>query len=388
MAAMSLLLAHVGWAASKYKILHAFGASHDGAGLWCSLVQDKSLNLYGTTSGGGAYGYGTVFELVAGAGGRWDERVLRNMANGDPKGDEPNGGLILDPAGNLYGTTLQGGPRQNGVVFELTVTRGGWKDTVLHAGGSWASVVMDGAGRLYGTTETNVFELIRGSHGWNKTVLHRFVTQGDGDGAFAPVILDASGNLYGTTKGGGIGTRCGGNGCGTVYELRPTQSGWEEKIVHDFTNDGKDGAVPGWGALFMDAKGSLYGTTASGGCCGGVVFKLTPQTDGRWKETILYEFPGGTNGFEPNAGVVMDKAGNLYGTTDYGGDPNCGCGIIYKLSPGPKGKWTYTVLHEFGIGNDGGVPEGNLVIDSQGNLYGGTVLGGTYGGGVVFELTP
>jgi len=119
-----------------------------------------------------------------------------------------------------------------------------------------------------------------------------------------------------------------------------------------------------------------------------VVFKLTPQSGGRWKETILYNFQKGVTGFSPNAGVVMDKAGNLYGTTDYGGDPSCDCGVIYKLAPGPKGKWAYTVLHEFGIGNDGGVPEGNLVMDSKGNLYGGTVLGGTYGGGVVFELTP
>ena len=278
----------------------------------------------------------------------------------------------------------------------------GWTDDVLYAfgeqssDGGWptAGLVRDKAGNLYGTTPKpgGVFELSPSTNGWKETVIYQFCLSNlacvDGVAPYAGLILDASGNLYGTTSGGGIGTRCGGDGCGTVYELRPTQSGWEEKIVHDFTNDGKDGAVPGWGALFMDAKGNLYGTTASGGCCGGVVFKLAPQTDGRWKETILYEFPGGTHGFEPNAGVVMDKAGNLYGTTDYGGDPYCGCGIIYKLSPGHNGKWTYTVLHEFGIGNDGGVPEGNLVIDSKGNLYGGTVLGGTYGGGVVFEITP
>lgn len=133
----------------------------------------------------------------------------------------------------------------------------------------------------------------------------------------------------------------------------------------------------------MDKAGSLYGTTSGGGCCGGVVYKMTPEGDGRWQETILYEFQGGASGYEPNAGVVMDEAGSLYGTTDYGGS---GCGVIYRLAPKTNGRWEYTVLHTF-EGIDGCVPEGNLVLDQRENLYGGTVLGGTTGNGVVFELT-
>lgn len=136
----------------------------------------------------------------------------------------------------------------------------------------------------------------------------------------------------------------------------------------------------------MDGTGNLYGTTQGGGCCGGVIYKLTLQPDGHWKEKILYEFKGGAKGYLPNAGVVMDKAGNLYGITDAGGYGDCG--VIYKLAPQPTGKWAYTVLHTFGQGDDGCMPEGNLAIDQYGNLYGGTVLGGAYGAGVVFQLTP
>jgi uncharacterized repeat protein (TIGR03803 family) len=195
---------------------------------------------------------------------------------------------------------------------------------------------MDKAGNLCGTTETTAFELSLSSGGWKETVLHRFgIRKSDGAAPFAGLILDTSGNLYGTTERGGIG--CAGQGCGVVYEIQHTASGWHEKVLHYFDNNGNDGVTPGWGALIMDAMGSLYGTTASGGCCGGTVFKLTPGADGRWKETILYDFQGGAGGLEPAAGVVMDQAGNLYGTTISGG--TC-CGVVYKLPPGAKGKRT------------------------------------------------
>jgi uncharacterized repeat protein (TIGR03803 family) len=406
LATVALTLCLPAEAEPKYQVLHSFNGT-DGTGPCGGVIVDGKGNVYGATASGGnmqkcnGYGCGVVFELARQHSNHWTETMLYSFADGTD-GAVSYGSLVLDASHNLYGTTEFGGTHNVGTAFEVTHGAGGWTDDVLYAfgeqssDGGWptAGLAMDKAGNLYGTTPKpgDVFELSPRTNGWMETVIYQFCLSNpacvDGVGPYAGVILDAAGNLYGTTSGGGTGTRCGGDGCGTVYELRPTQSGWEEKIVHDFTNDGKDGAVPGWGALFMDAKGNLYGTTASGGCCGGVVFKLTPQTDGRWKEAILYEFPGGVDGFEPNAGVVMDKAGNLYGTTDYGGDPYCGCGVIYKLSPGHNGKWTYTVLHEFGIGNDGGVPEGNLVMDSKGNLYGGTALGGTYGGGVVFELTP
>lgn len=157
--------------------------------------------------------------------------------------------------------------------------------------------------------------------------------------------------------------------------------------MHRFDNNGVDGITPGGGALFMDASGNLYGTTAGGGCCGGVTFQLARSEDGHWKEAILCEFPGGEDGEEPGAGVVMDAAGNLYGTTMYGGDPDCDCGVVYKLAPGAKGKWVYTALHAF-TGFDGAQPDANLIVDPRGNLYGTAATGGKYGGGIVFEIMP
>jgi len=235
-------------------------------------------------------------------------------------------------------------------------------------------------------------------------------------GPAAGVIFDGAGNLYGTTISGGIGCAYG---CGTVYELTPESGGkWKETILHRFDNNGTDGVEPGFGALAMDAAGSLYGTTRGGGLnfCGGVgsrpagtapgrpaassgrtpgpqigncgtIFRLTKDAKGHWKETILYNFATGAPGFGPNSGVVIDTAGNLYGMTMYGGDLGCDCGVVYELSPVPKGQWTYTVLHRF-VGSDGAQPDANLILDDEGNLYGTAVTGGQYGGGVAFELTP
>jgi len=145
--------------------------------------------------------------------------------------------------------------------------------------------------------------------------------------------------------------------------------------------------------LAVDGKGELYGTTTQGGpnWCGevtcGTAFKLTPSAGGPWKETILYDFQGAARGYWPGVGVAIDKAGNLYGTAALGGDAS-GCGVLYKLVPGPKDKWKYSVLHTFGGVGDGCLPSGNLAIDSNGDLYGGTIFGGTSGNGIVFELTP
>jgi uncharacterized repeat protein (TIGR03803 family) len=309
-------------------------------------------------------------------------------------GEGPTDGLVLDAAGNLYGTTEgDGGPYKHGTVFELSPGSDGWKETVFHRFGvhdygsdPYAGLAFDGAGNLYGTAPASAFELATDSKGWRETILHEFTGQHrDGEGAFAGVILDTAGNLYGTTEAGGGSNRCGG-GCGTVYQLSPTSDGkWKETILHRFQADW-DGTYPGVGALILDGVGNLYGT-ADGGVTGyGVVFRLSPSSDGHWKETILYNFKGGANGIQPSAGVVMDNAGNLYGTTSAGGS-SCSCGVVYKLTPGSNGKWTYTVLHRF-TGADGAGPNANLILDGQGNLYGTTTTGGAGGYGVAFELTP
>ena len=233
----------------------------------------------------------------------------------------------------------------------------------------------------------SAFELTLGSNGWRAAELHSFTGQnGDGSGPYAAPILDAAGNVYGTTEHGG-GGGCGG-GCGTAYELRPMPEGkWKESILHKFDVHPGDGAFPGVGALVLDSAGRLYGTTDVGGATGnGTIYRLTPQSGGHWKETILYSFKGGASGQEPSAGVVMDEAGNLYGTT-IGGGSGCDCGVVYKLAPGKNGKWTYTVLHTF-VGSDGAEPDANLIVGDKGNLYGTTATGGSGGYGVVFEITP
>jgi len=391
-AVMSLLLAGPAVAGPKYKVLHEFGGRQDGAGVWDSLVFDQKGSLYGTTSGGGAGEYGTVFELAPDKSGNWTETVLYSFR--DPfrtnDGGIPFGGVILDSHGNVYGTTQFGGPYGHGTVFELTHGAEVWTENILYnfcphsgcqdGGSPWAGLTWDRKGNLYGTAGV-VFELSPASGGWHEKVIHRFTKPKDGGGPYAGLILDVAGNLYGTTEGGGAHLY------GTVYEVRHTSSGWKEQVLHSFPSFRGDGRTPGVGALIMDGSGAIYGTTAGGGCCGGVVFRLTPGSGGRWKETILYEFQGGAAGFEPGAGVVMDHAGNLYGTTIAGGSTQCSCGVVYKLAPRAKGKWNYTVLHVF-TGYDGAQPDANLILDSQGNLYGTTATGGVYGGGVVFEITP
>jgi len=382
LSAMAAMLAATAWARPKYKVLHAFTGGKDGGGPGGSLLLDKQGNVYGTD-------VNTVFELTPHAKGKWSLKVLHTFGHGND-GSGPFGGLIFDPEGNLYGTTVAGGgPYKYGTIFELTPGSDGWKEAVLHSFGfnshgccPKAGVVMDNAGNLFGTA-TVAFELSPSSNGWKETVLHHFPSyQGDGSGPYA-VVLDAAGNLYGVTTMGGTSNRCGG-GCGTAYELRRTSGGgWKEHILHDFGTGGDGMVFPG-GTLLLDSAGRLYGT--SYGDFNGRVYRLSRGPDGHWKAAIQYRFTGGANGGGPSGGVVMDKAGNLYGTTTVGGDPNCDCGVVYKLAPGANGKWKYTVLHRF-TGYDGAQP-GQLILDGKGNLYGTTITGGAGGAGVAFELTP
>jgi uncharacterized repeat protein (TIGR03803 family) len=378
-------------------VLHAFTGGNDGGGLWGSLLVDSRGNVYGTTSYGGPNGGGTVFELIPSAGGARTLRSLYNFCSqpGCADGAASTAGLIFDVAGNLYGTTGHGGAYEYGTVFELTQkSAGAWEETVLHsfdtqdgAGAPYGGVAMDPSGTLFGTGAGWAYELSPSSGGWALTGLHSFTGEnGDGSAPIAGVILDPAGNLYGTTEHGGGSKSCGG-GCGTVYQLHPMPDGsWKETILHSFGGPG-DGTFPGVGALILDKSGDLYGTTDVGGPGRyGTVFKLTRRSNGHWKETILYSFTGGVDGNNVSAGVVMGKSGELYGTT-IGGGGKCGCGVVYKVAPQGKGRWKLTVLHRF-TGYDGAQPDANLVIDSKGNLYGTTAIGGAGGYGVAFELTP
>jgi len=401
---LSLLSVLPAWSGSIYRVVHAFGSGNDGGGLWSSVTLDKQGNLYGSTSGGGLYAYGVVFKLTRHQKGTWTETILHNFKNGDPDGSEPNGGLIQDALGNWYGTTDRDGAYHGGTAFQVTHGADGWTDNVIYpfgeqsddGGSPTAGLIMDTAGNLFGTTPKGngsnggtTFQLTRSSGGWNETVIYQFCLSNptcvDGNAPYAGLILDPAGNLYGTTEWGGTG--CVAEGCGTVYEIQRSSGGWKQIVLHRFDNNGRDGVTPGNGALLMDSAGRIYGTTEVGGTFGwGTLFRLTRVADGSWKETILRNFKNDASGSFPASGVVMDKAGNLYGTTTSGGT-QCGCGVVYKLAPGPKGKWTYTLLHTF-TGADGAQPDANLILDDKGNLYGTTATGGTYGGGVVFEITP
>ena len=391
-------------AQSKFKVLHAFGTGSDGAGVWDSVAFDTKGNLYGTTSGGGAYGWGAVFELTPTRHGPWTETVLQSFMLNDPNGSEPLGGVISDTAGNLYGATARGGMYQFGTIFELTPGSDGWTFAVLYdfgtnsndGGGPFDSLVMDKAGDLYGTTGGGgtygggtIFELTPGSGGWTESLPYSFGANGgvggtDPDGG---LILDAMGNLYGVTNNGGDLSCPSGYGCGVVFELvRGSGGSWTEHVLHSFT-----GFANPQGTLAFDSAGNLYGTTLIGGgtgCTGGcgTVYTLTHRSDGKWSYTVLHQFGNGANGNTPVGGVVLDTAGNLYGATGYGGT-GCGCGVVYKLTPTSHGPWTYSILHTF-TGQDGAEPAADLIWDTKGNLYGTTATGGSGGGGVVFELTP
>jgi uncharacterized repeat protein (TIGR03803 family) len=371
----------------KFKVLHAFGNGTDGAGLFGGVVRAANGKLYGTTSGGGLYQYGTVWELTPHASGKWTEKVLHNFKNNDPNGDDLNCTLTVDSAGDLFGTTtMGGGAGVAGTVFEMQPSSKGLTLKVIHrfgkndpANGPFGGVIMDESGNLYGVGGW-AFELSPASDGWKETLIHEFNCQnGDGCGVLDRPILDSAGNLYGSTEHGGTSKNCG-DGCGTVYKLHPlSDRSWKETILHSFGAP-KDGSFPLAGVT-MDALGNLYGTT--GGYNSGTVYELTPQSDGHWKETILHRFRAGSGGNYP-ASIVMDAKGNLYGGTGYGGG-QCNCGVIYELSQQANGTWKYTVLHTFsGYDGTGGGP---IIFDDKGNMY-GTGGGGAYGLGVVFEFTP
>ena len=391
-------------AAAQEKVLHSFlNNGTDGNSPDAGLIRDAAGNLYGTTHWGGTVsscptGCGTVFELTPAAGGTWTEKVLYSFSGG-ADGTAPYAGLIFDAAGNPYGTTSQGGSYDYGTVFELTPTGGGtWTEKVLHSfnyatdgANPYAGLIFDAAGNLYGMTVLGglfnggtVFELTPAVGGsWTESVLHNFGSGTDGANPYAgTLVFDAAGNLYGTTESGGT------SNYGTAFELKPAAGGtWTEKVLHNFNNDGADGADPVAGLVF-DAAGNLYGTTESGGPYNwGTVFELTPTAGGTWTEQVLRNFNNdGTDGFLPSAGLSFDAAGNLYGTTFYGG--TYGGGTVFELTPAAGGTWTEQVLHSFNSdGTDGYQPIAGLILDGAGDLYGTTYAGGSSNVGTVFEIT-
>jgi uncharacterized repeat protein (TIGR03803 family) len=413
MFAIAMLAAVTSAAAQTEKVLYSFGNGTDGQNPYAGLIFDANGNLYGTTVAGGAYGLGTVFELTPDSSG-WTEKILHTFGKGHD-GQKPYGGLIFDSAGNLYGTTYQGGLYGVGTVFELTPGPDGWTETIQHEFDNngkdginpYAGLIFDSTGRLYGTTVGGgaygfgvVFKLKLQPAGAAEVIMHNFQNNGvDGSTPYAPLVMDGAGNFYGTTSLGGKNTQvwCSPpgvftTGCGTVFELIPITGGWNEKILHNFSDvvngSASDGAVP-LGGVVLDTKGNLYGTTAHNGGGDGTAFELTPTAKG-WPETIVQGFCNGCGaGFQPDSGLIFDSAGNLYGTTYYGTGTNC-CGTVYELSPEKTGfyPWTQTVLYNFQGGTDGTYPTAGVIFDAAGNIYGTTTTGGLYGDGIVYEVTP
>jgi uncharacterized repeat protein (TIGR03803 family) len=408
-----MLMFAAGAQAQKFTDIYGFQGTANGVAPWSSLTFDGAGNLYGTTRYGGVnncaagLGCGVAYQLSPPASGTgpWTQTVMHVFTNGSD-GATPFAGLVADNAGNLYGATYSGGSftRTNcksngcGVIFELSPAGGGvWTETVLYTftgaqdgNAPFGTLIRDSAGNLYGTTVGGghinspncsggcgvVFELSPSTSGWQETVLYSFSGARDGAEPFTGVTFDTAGNLYGTTTEAGSAD-CN---CGTVFELSPVAGGWQETTLHAFSQ--LNGNTP-QGPVTLDSAGNVYGTTVDGGpaeqCdegCG-VVFELSPGANGVWTETRLKVFT--QNGpFEPSGSLVFDSEGNLYGTVQSSG--------IYKLSL-VSGVWTLTGYYSPKVAN-GNTPVGGLIADSSGNMYGAFAFGGTTNSGVVFKFVP
>lgn len=396
--------------AQTFQVLHNFTGGQDGANPYTGLTIDGAGNLYGTAEYGGfegndcflTTGCGTIFKLTH-SGTDWIFRPLYQF-QGFPSGDgtQPEGRLIIGADGSLYGTANQGGRTgQNcgvgcGIVFKLTPPATfcrsfscSWHETLLYSfagtpdgAGPSGELAFDGTGNLYGTTRSGgtggefggiVYELSPAQGGWSETILYNFP-----EGVpFGGVVRDEAGNLYGTTSYGGEYND------GIAYQLA-SGSGWTLKTMHAF-----GGPFDGFGSygMILDDAGNLYGGTYNGDPSDeAIVYELSPSP-GNWIYNILHVFAPHYGG-PGSADLVMDAAGNLYGTTvgTEGGTGNP-WGNVFKLTLS-GGVWIYTDLHDFTGGSDGGSPFSNVVIDASDNLYGTASMGGANGDGVVWEITP
>ena len=360
------------------------------------LILDDKGALYGTFYRSSSFeGGGGVFKLTP-SGSGYSESTLWGFG-GENDGSSPSAGLVFDGKGALYGTTAFGGYYRSGTVFKLTPSGSGYSESILHSfwGGSdganpHAGLIFDDKGALYGTTSGGyngsgtVFKLTPSGSGYSESILYSFSGGSDGANPYAGLIFDDKGALYGTTSAGGH------KGSGTVFKLTPSGSAYSESTLYRFQG-GNDGANP-YAGLIFDEKGALYGTTAGGGSNGfGTVFNLTPFGSSEYGETVLLSFGGRNGGAHPDAGLIFNKKGELYGTTSRGG--RYGFGTAFKLTTSGSGYsqgYSERVLHNFNF-NNGAWPEAGLTFGTTGTLYGTTSRGGKHGYdslGTVFELAP
>ncbi len=405
--------------AQQERVLYRFTGGTDGSTPFTGVIADSAGNLYGSTFSGGTAATAYKLSPPVVAGQPWTEATLHTFGGSGDAGGTISV-LTLDSAGNLYGAASGGGANEVGAVFELVppATQGGaWTENILYSfkGNSdgmtpFGGVVFDAAGNLYGTTDGNfdstygtVYELsppdVQGG-AWTETVIYNFQGSFDGCGPQGKLAFGSNGGLLGTA------VQCGGTqntcffGCGTLFEVVPPAvagGAWTEKTVYHFQGNA-DGSQPQNG-LVSDGKGNFYGATQAGGACNGgaecgTVFKVA-FTGGKWKESVIYTFTAGTDGDVPRGGVIIDKTGNLYGTTNYGGDATCNCGTVFELKPPAVqgGSWTESTLHTFTGVPDGYYPEAGLAFSKGSALYGTTSSGGlckgnTAGCGTVFQVQP
>lgn len=403
-ASVLFVLLNSAWGGVKFKVLHAFAGGTDGVFPVAPPVFDPMGNLYGVTASGGTgggcstNGCGVMYELHPN-GAQWGERILYDFSTTNSiQTISPAGPLTPDPNGSFYGVDSVGGDAvcDCGEVYQMSRVSGVWTRTTIHdfvgngfgssdGGYPGAGLLRDAAGNLYGVAvqggsfgDGAVFMIAPNGDGtWIESIIYNFSGPRDGAGPFAPLVMDANGTLYGTTQGSGI------YGYGTVFKLTPSSGNWTETTLYDFTG-GSGGGSPVFGVV-LDSAGNLYGTAdTGGGNLVGTVYKLTP-TKGIWKYLLIHTFSGNGDGGNPSSTVTLDSAGNLYGTTLYGGLYQYG--TVYKIS-NVNGKWQETVLHSFTGGNDGWQPYGGLTVDSSGNVFGVAGQGGRYGFGVAFEISP
>jgi uncharacterized repeat protein (TIGR03803 family) len=387
------------WATS---LVYAFTSSGDGIGPSGGVIADTAGNLYGSTQYGGIHGQGAVYEMAAQSGGGFKEKILYSFAGGTD-GANPTGRLVFDAAGNLYGATSYGGANSQcqysygcGIVFELSPGTGGtWTETQIHQFNGTvdgfqpnSALAFDAAGNLYGTTPNGgsggagtAFELTPSGGTWTISVLHSFSGI---DGAYpGPVIVDGSGNLFGFAYQGAHNN-------GLTYELSPGASGWTQSIVHTFAG-GTDGSEP-YGLAF-NQNGALIGATIQGGntACNygcGTVYEIV-KSGAVWQKKTIYSFAGGSDGAAPEATLTVDGGGGIYGTTTAGGGPCSygtldGCGTVFKLTPS-SGSFSESVVYVFNL-KAYDVSNPSQLLLSPNYILNGTGIGGEDYNGALFQV--
>lgn len=389
LATLSLLMfalatATTALAGDRYKVIASFQGNPAASNPASSFVVDHEGNLYAIGGGGtgvcynqagGSQPCGNIFQLAppTAVGGTWSASNLYSLQGPSTDGEGGNGPLMLDSHGSLYGTTNTGG---NGVGGGSLIC------------GSFH--LINGCGTVFVLSPPS-----QSGGAWTETLLYNFQGNGDGDSPIGRLATDPAGNFYGVTAFDGS------NNAGLVFELSQSGGKWTETVIHSFGQNSGDGLYPD-GGLVRDGKGNLYGEASQGGgSCGcGVVYRLSPPSKkgGEWTETILYAFTGGTDGTSPRGDLSLDSAGNLYGvaTTGFLNDP----GSVYQLSPPTSGQtWTLTTLHTFQSKGDGSIPYDGVILDKKGNLYGVTEFGGdatsttgcSYehtGCGTIYQISP